>query len=55
LIHSADIASGPVSTVGTVEGDQSIRDESVDVERRVGVDRVDEFEGRQDRDVMPAS
>jgi hypothetical protein len=39
-----------------VEGDQRIREESVDVERRVDVCHGDVVEvGRQDRDVIPAS
>lgn len=43
-----------VSNVITVEGDQRIRDESVDVERRVGIDK-DAGSGRQESEVMPAS
>jgi hypothetical protein len=40
----------------TVEGDQRIKEESVDVERRVGICPNDAGEvGRQDRDVIPAS
>jgi hypothetical protein len=39
-----------------VEGDQRIRDESVDVERRVGIWFSILVEiGRHDRDVIPAS
>jgi hypothetical protein len=58
LIHiDVDPSWDDDDDVSVEDGDQRIRDESVDVDKRVGVEGNFEVVllGRQERDVMPAS